>query len=265
MPSLHIAIRKILQWLPGGTAMGNNDPDAKLELLERWSGWATIAIFVGIVLEACVLWWILPWWSERIWSTIANGLIGAGLIAEYILIRLTIVASGESKARADLRVAEANERAAEATRRAAEASLALEEFKAPRTLDIGAFVKALEGNPKWPVEILYVDGADCFGLAVQIMDGLRRARWSATTPVPLQGINLGAFPPSFIPPATISYGAQTLGVTVVVRSIGQNESRTPRYALIRALATGLPSRQANGGQDPLMKEEVLRVVVAPKS
>ena len=143
MPSLHIAIRKILRLLPGGAIIGSNDPDEKLELFESWSGWATLVILLGIVLEIFVLWDVYPpLWSERVWSTIADGLIGFGLIVEYAVIRLTIVASGESKAKADLRVAEAEQETAR-----------LRAKVDPRRLNIEVLLKAIEGLPKPTTEV----------------------------------------------------------------------------------------------------------------
>ena len=131
--------------------MGNNDPDAKLGWLERCSGWATIMILLGIALEIAVLWWKPPFWSERVWSTTADGLIGVGLAVEYIVIRLTIVAVGESKELANQKVSESNRLAREAQARASEAELALIEFRKPRSEQLlgqtGWKAKAVRRHP----------------------------------------------------------------------------------------------------------------------
>ena len=64
------------------------------------------------------------------------------MIVEYAVIRLTIVASGESKAKADLRVAEAEQETAR-----------LRAKVDPRRLNIEVLLKAIEGLPKPTTEV----------------------------------------------------------------------------------------------------------------
>lgn len=91
-----------------------NDPHTRLARLERWSGRATLLILAGIIIEiVLVLWFAHEFW-ERNWSIVANALIGIGLIAEYIVIGRTIVASGEAQLESDAKLAEALNRAANA-------------------------------------------------------------------------------------------------------------------------------------------------------
>jgi hypothetical protein len=70
-----------------------NDPHQALEALERWSGRATLLIFAGILTEMALVVYFRH--EEWLGSFVANALIGIGLIAEYIVIVRTIVASGE--------------------------------------------------------------------------------------------------------------------------------------------------------------------------
>jgi hypothetical protein len=99
-----------------------NDPKQILESLERWSGYATLWILAGIVVEIGALIWFPHGFCERIVGIIANALIGVGLVAEYIVIGRAIVATREADRESEEKVAKANQRAVEATERAAEAN-----------------------------------------------------------------------------------------------------------------------------------------------
>jgi hypothetical protein len=101
-----------------------NDPHQQLELLERWSGHATLIILAGIILEIGLLFWFPHDPAERVGGAIADVLIAAGLIAEYIVILRVTVATGEANRESDEKIAEAATRAAEANERAAKADLA---------------------------------------------------------------------------------------------------------------------------------------------
>lgn len=119
----------------GPSALGQSKkPHDKLETLEHASGWGTLVILLGIVIEIWAFFGLDehdP--RERAITLVANCLIAAGLVIEYAAIRLTIVASREANIEADQKVADANQRAAEANQRAAEAMLALEKFRSTRT------------------------------------------------------------------------------------------------------------------------------------
>jgi hypothetical protein len=105
-----------------------NDPLQTLEVLERWSGRATLLIFAGILVEMALVVYFRH--EEWLGSFVANALIGIGLIAEYIVIARTIVASGEVQRLAGEKVAQALERAS----RADLARVELEAKLAPRSL-----------------------------------------------------------------------------------------------------------------------------------
>jgi hypothetical protein len=109
----------------GPSALGQRKKDAnqRLEELERWSARATLLIFFGIIVDLAVVLYVPHDRSEIIGAVIANGLIGLGLIIEYIVILRAIKASGEAQRESNEKVAEANIRAAEANQRAQEAIL----------------------------------------------------------------------------------------------------------------------------------------------
>jgi hypothetical protein len=115
-----------------------NDPNHRLEVLERVTGWGTLIILAGIAIEIWLFFAFDPHDSrERIWTLAANILIALGLIVEYIAILKTIVAAREAKIESDKEIGALRARASEANQKAAEAELALaqlEERLAPRKM-----------------------------------------------------------------------------------------------------------------------------------
>ena len=112
------------------------DPNTELENSERWSGHATLLILAGIVLELVALYVFTKGisWIEKAVLSIANMLVGIGLVIEYRCIGRAKIATGELQRLSDEKVATAEALGAEANQRAAEANLALEKFRAPRVL-----------------------------------------------------------------------------------------------------------------------------------
>lgn len=115
----------------GPSALGQRKKDAhqRLDELERWSARATLLIFFGIVVDIATVLYVPHERAEIAGSLIANGLIGVGLIVEYIVILRAITASGEAQREADERVGIAEKQAAEANARAAEAELRTETLR----------------------------------------------------------------------------------------------------------------------------------------
>jgi hypothetical protein len=115
----------------GPSALGQRKKDAhqRLEELERWSARATLLIFFGIVADIATVLYVPHEGAEIIGSLIANGLIGVGLIIEYVVILRAITAGGEAQREADERVGIAEKQAAEANARAAEAELRTETLR----------------------------------------------------------------------------------------------------------------------------------------
>lgn len=171
--------------------MKTSDPDERLALLEGVSAWATLAILAGIVVEIWLLWFAPPIWSERIWSTTANALIGAGLIAEYVAIRLTIVASGQSKALADLKIAEAVERAAKAdlARVRLEVKLSGRRLSADQSAKLSDALASVKDRVR-VVQFMRLQEVEAYDFATDIIMSAERAGIAAQTielkPLPMQ-------------------------------------------------------------------------------
>jgi hypothetical protein len=144
-----------------------NDPQQKLETLERWSARATLLILLGIVIEIGSLLWFPHDPAERLVAIIANALIGVGLAVEYIVILRAVVASGEAQRLSDEKVAEATARAAEADRARAELEVKLQ----PRSLNQEQWdlIQGLRGKFD-AMNIAYETDADTWWFARQLRD-----------------------------------------------------------------------------------------------
>jgi hypothetical protein len=195
----------------GPSALGQRKKDAhqRLEELERWSARATLLIFFGIVVDIATVLYVPHERAEIAGSLIANGLIGVGLIVEYIVILRAITASGEAQREADVRVGIAEKQAAEANARAAGALLELarlEKKMAPRVITAAGEAKiietlALPGPIPFKVE---ADPASEFAFVDRLIAVLQRAGWEwkgyAVTPLglPTGDWRGGEFPASAI-------------------------------------------------------------------
>lgn len=178
-------------------ALGGRDPDPArtLHRSENWSGYATLAILAGILLEILVTLELVPkaaGWRKG-YDVVANVLIGVGLVTEYICIRAAIVASGALKAEADAKLAEALETAAAAQRE-------LIKFRTPRrslmpTAVKQAIAQQLQLFAGTPFDIGFGDGeqADC---AWDIEEILAQARWNQ-----------------------LPWGVHAVGITVIQRNL----------------------------------------------
>jgi hypothetical protein len=109
-----------------------NDPHARLETLERWSGCATLLILLGILIEIALVSWFGREFWEKVGTITADALIGIGLVAEYIIILSTITATAEANRLSELKNAELTARAEEANARAVAAKLELAKLTTPR-------------------------------------------------------------------------------------------------------------------------------------
>jgi 4-amino-4-deoxy-L-arabinose transferase-like glycosyltransferase len=243
----------------------------------EWWGWrGAMLLMIGLIAEIVLAWWDPPHESipGRWGNVFATLLVAIGVGFEVQFARMGHRRSNELDRRtkdklgeAIERAAEAGKAAAEATKQALESQLALEKFKAPRSVDSDIFVKEVEGKSSWPVvELLYVDAGDCLSLAGSIAIALGNARWPVAWARPLQRANPSSEFPAEIVPITTSYGAQTIGVTVVARELYLNfpDGKSPQGTLVWALGKALSSQNANGGRDPSMRDGTLRIVVAPK-
>lgn len=180
-------------------------------------------------------------------------------------------AANERAGRLELEAAAQRERAAKAERDLLE----LQKRTSPRQLNRDAFLRALEGQPKLPVQILYLrDDPDSFRLSIEIREALRTARWSVTEPEP---IPVSAAPPRSGPaiPTTMSVGGQPSGITVVAHSLSEREMeavrdrilgrdwvKTPWTVLRNAFLESMGS--VNGSANSMCPRDALRVVIGPK-
>jgi hypothetical protein len=180
---------------------------------------------------------------------------------------------------ADERIKSADVSIAEFNARAKEAELKLEQLRdklKPRAINGDVFLKALEGKPKAPVEILFVrDDPECFQLAMQIRDWLKTAKWDVDDAV---AISKADTPRLAKYTSSMGVGGQPSGVTLVQRAASQvdfDRERddpfdpsapidTPGKALSRALMDSLGS-VAGAMSFDTGTPGMLRVVVGPKT
>jgi hypothetical protein len=89
-----------------GASYRSRSPHVRLHDLERVSGQATLDIAVGIGVELFVLFFLEPVWDRK-WalSLVADLLIFAGLLVEYLVIYETIAASKADRIDSDREVA----------------------------------------------------------------------------------------------------------------------------------------------------------------
>ena len=177
----------------------------------------------------------------------------------------------------DERTANANARAARLENDAAQARLELEKLKekvGPRKLDRQAFHRVLDGQPKAPVEILYVkDDPDSLEFGQEIENDLKDAGWTVLSREPIPTPREGAADSGI--PTAMTVGGQPSGVTVVARSISEEESqatlnsmlgrewiRTPWTVLSVAFQKSMG--ESKGSSHLTCPEGVLRVIVGPR-
>jgi hypothetical protein len=134
-------------------------------------------------------------------------------------------------------------------------------------------LKALDGQPKAPVQILYLrDDQDSLEFAQEIANLLERAKWDVISREPIPTLTERS---SSDIPTAMSVGGQPSGVTVVAHSVSEEESdatsnrmtgknwvKTPWTVLDNAFAEALGTGQAASHYS--VKEGTLRIVVAPK-
>ena len=159
--------------------------------------------------------------------------------------------------------------------RAAEAELKLEELRrhvAPRHVQRSVFLKAIEGQPKARVEIMYLrDDPECFELAQEIWRVLQDAQWDVVAPVPIPKSVSSSHLQS---PTSMSISGEPSGVTVATHSVSGKEAEadlnsknwehTPWTVLQNALlqSVGQISGWAGGPNSP--PEGTLRVIISPR-
>ena len=230
--------------------------------------WLFVA-YVGILVLAAVLTWLVWHSGNKVQSAIR-------VDAEAKIAASVALAENARRVAAEAvrGTAEANLRIETESKERVKAELELERLRkqvGPRQLDRDAFQKALTGQPKAPVQILYLrDDADSLEFAQEIENQLRRAGWTVTTrepiPTPAAGSDI---------PIPMSVGGQPSGVTVVTHSVSEEEEhawmnratgkdwvKTPWTVLFNAFSDSMG--KANGSGNRTCPAGMLRVVVAPR-
>jgi hypothetical protein len=216
--------------------------------------------------------------SSAIWlNDLSNLFLIISLVAGVVSTGLIVWTGGIKDGYLQQQLATEHERAARLENDAAQARLELEKLKAkvgPRTLDREAFQTALMGQPRAPIEILYLkDDADSLEFAQEIENDLKQASWHVVSraPIPTQHENSA----DADVPTAMSMGGQPSGVTVVAHSVSMEESeavsnsmtgrdwiKTPYTALTIAFQKSMGQSSGSGFRS--CPEGILRVVVAPK-
>lgn len=222
------------------------------------------------------------WWSDVANVVLLISLV-AGVISTFVIVQSGNVKEAQwSKDRTEAaeRIASLTTRSNElrnetavARKEAAEAQLALEKYKAPRKIDGPAFLAALQGKPKAPVEIVFVrDDPECWQLAMQIRDWLKAADWEYMQPAAITGPDEARF---LSYPSAMQAGGQPRGVTVVQLATSQADFMrermesfddpldTPAKALSHALMQSLGTIAGSMSFETGTPGK-LRVVVGPK-
>jgi hypothetical protein len=158
-----------------GLSGHKSDPNRRLEILERWSGRATLLILAGILVDILVASLSSKSKVEFLAAISANSLIGLGLVIEYFVIARTIVASGEAKRLSDEKIAAANARAAEAQLELAK----LEKKITPRVITdehAQAIIDKIKPFFETPFSI-EADPAAEYAFITRLIAVLQRAHW----------------------------------------------------------------------------------------
>lgn len=165
----------------------NNDTNidalkAVLSNSHDWTGYATLAILAGIILELAVLLIFAHEISlyEKIALVIANILIAAGLYVEYVYGGRGAEATAKLQRISEEKVAQLGKETAEANARTKEAELALAKFRAPRRLNSeqqALFVAKLKRFSGTEYDLAAKDD-EPLDLALDIERALKAAGWN---------------------------------------------------------------------------------------
>lgn len=231
----------------------------------------------GYSVDSWDRWCVIGIWVAAIAGAIA---VLAGLFTGYVGHQLSVISEREASAKiatANAQGAEAQRLAAASNERAQLAELKLEQLRrdvGPRQLNRAAFMDALVGQPREPVEIVYLrDDPECFGLAQQLRGALQDAGWTVVNLAPIAE-RVGADPNL---PRAMNVDGQPSGVVVVSHSISVNEANalehqmfgeewehTPLTVLMHAIGQGIGKVGGHAGGPNAPPDGLLRLVVAPR-
>lgn len=158
--------------------------------------------------------------------------------------------------------------------RAAKAELQLaqlEKLRHPRMFPLAGFVASLKDHgARADVEIWYQpDDSEALMFAQQIMVGLNAAHWRVSEPIPIPAAAKQSHLPNVasilqLPPA-LRVGAQPFGVSLISHSLASatSNNKSPFNVLTHALQE-LQLGNVGGGEDAILSENKIRLIVAPK-
>jgi hypothetical protein len=185
--------------------------------------------------------------------------------ATWAVVRLQRSEIADSKVEFDKYKLGTTKQIAEADARTKEAEVRLEELRrlsAPRGLNRAKFLKALEGKPTMPVEILFLrEAPDASWLAKVLADSLREAGWGMSSINPLPELDPSSTEYRRGDSNIIAAGGQGAGITVV----HHGEPNPAVDALMIAIGTGTGTPVRGTGGDTPVAEGKLRVIIGPKS
>jgi hypothetical protein len=190
-------------------------------------------------------------------SAIAIGVTTAGSIISH---KREGTAAEEALERYKL---DTSKEVAEANKGTAQAQLELQKLQAWRMVNPEKFNSKLVGvEAPTNVEILYVpECSDCFMVASMISALLKDKKW----PYSLSELKKLQSPPDWMSgfPATLQHRANPTGVSVLSKTAGNPQEKTPANALMFAIGNSLDT----GGfmtADETIPDGVVRIVIAPK-
>jgi hypothetical protein len=175
--------------LPGLNPQELETLKATLVADNRFAGWCTIAVFVGLVAEYAILPWIkgkkLPHW-DRVLTSIAAIAIAGGVFGEYYFGSLASRDAMQIENISEQRVADSNAEAKKAEQRTAEleASLADRHLTSDQRKQMLAILKGTPGT-KVMVAYLFNGDKDAQEYAIEIASVFRDAPgWTVLPPPP---------------------------------------------------------------------------------
>lgn len=204
-------------------------------------------------------WWVWLWDEIDKWAFLG---VVLALAIEFAALRLGAPYKKILESAKDLKIAELNNETAR-----------LRKQIGPRQIDSDKFMKALEGKPKAPIEIMFPkENGEAFLLALQFRDLLRKAGWQASEPIP---VPLNDIPRLANQPSHIAAGGEPIGIGVVVRAdtneefeqFGSMTANSPAAAIFNAISQtfgGAAGHTAGPNVLNTPPRGTVRIVVGPK-
>lgn len=241
----------------------NGDLGPIYERNSKWAERLASLIIVGLAVEIAAVFMLHKPPLEAVLSIASTVLIIAGVWGELIFERCAKEAADGIVAQAKERVAESELRIAKLNKEAAE----LRKSASARHVDFQKFAKALEGEPKLPVEIWYSNAAsDASMLATEINWALERAGWEFRRAIPIPHAEPIASDrdPRWLLSDISAAGGSSSGISVARHGPVSTKDISPQMALLHAIAEGI-GRTAHATGVETVPEGTLRIIIAPKA